>query len=266
MKTTQIRRTLFAVLLGALLPGGAGCGQGDEPGKAGPTSHAPPAPGKTGSGHADMVTLLQKIAERTDDEHIWIGDREARELRARLADLRVGAPTEERWMIQGRLGLCEGWLGNFEAATKQLSAAGEHLPRIEGRVPGELLYQFLLGAGMVWLRLGEVQNCCARRSSESCILPIRGRGIHVDQEGSRRALRHFAELAERFPDRAAPRWLLNVAAMTIGGYPGDVPRPLADSPPSLRIRGGVPALRERRLPGRSGRIQPGRERHRGGFR
>jgi hypothetical protein len=170
-----------------------------------------------------MVSLLAEIAGRTDEEHPWIGDREARELRGRLAALPPEAPLPERWMVHTRLAVCEGWLGNFEAATGQLAAAHALLARIEGRVPDDLLYQFYLGAGVVWMRLGETRNCCARNNSDSCILPFRQDAIHRDQEGSRRAIRYFTELAERFPDRLTPRWLLNIAQMTVGGYPGDVP-------------------------------------------
>ncbi len=201
------------IVLGLLLIAAGGCGRKEPAGGRGP------AP----TGHQRMVALLREIAGRTDDEHSWIGDKEARELRQRLAALTPDAPVEERWMIQARLGVCEGWLGNFDDATRQLSSAHELLPKVEGRVSDEYLYQFLLGAGVVWMRLGEVRNCCARPSEESCILPIRGKGIHTDLEGSLRAIKYFQRMADRFPDRWTPRWLLNIAWMTIGGYPDQVP-------------------------------------------
>ncbi len=212
----------LAGLFGALLLAGFGCGRAEEPAgkKAGP---APAASGEGKTGHARMIALLRQIAERTDDEHLWVGDREARDLRSRLAGMPAEAPLDQRWMTLVRLGACEAWLGNFEAATDRMSAAHALLPKFEGRVPDDLLYQFLLGAGLVWMRWGEVRNCCARNTPDSCILPIRETGLHKDREGSLRALRYFTELAERFPDRLTPRWLLNIAHMTVGGYPADVP-------------------------------------------
>ncbi len=208
------------IVLGATLLGWAvGCGR--EEGRTAKPVPAAPKP----SGHAQMLLLLRQIAERAGEEHPWIGDREARELGRALADLPGDAPDERRWMILARLGVSEGALGDFEAATRHLSEAHELFPRIRERVPSEDQYRFLLAAGVVWMRLGEMKNCCLQNTPDSCIMPIREKGIHKDQEGSRRAIGYFTELAERFPDRLEPRWLLNVAFMTVAGYPEQVPAP-----------------------------------------
>jgi hypothetical protein len=231
---STLPRVFAAALLGAQILGGSACGRSQDP-SVKITGNVKPLPGAEGSGpvlkerasgnagHARMVALLREIAGRTDDENYWIGDREARGLREKLAGMPADAPTEDRWKTQAMLGIRESWLGNFDVATEHLSQAHKLLPKIEAQVPQELLYQFFLGAGLVWLRLGEVQNCCARHSSESCILPLRGEAIHVNQVASRRAITYFGELARRFPSRQTPRWLLNIAYMTIDGYPKDVP-------------------------------------------
>jgi hypothetical protein len=198
--------------------------KGTPPSPAGATGAETPAGGHPGAaGHAKMLALLKEIARRTDDENYWVGDREVRELRGNLARLPANASLQSRWMAQAKLGVWEGWMGNFPAAIEQLSQAQSLLPKLEDHLPRELVYQFLLGAGMVWMRQGEVLNCCDRHTSESCIMPIRGTGIHGSQGGSRRAIQYFTELADRFPDQLTPRWLLNIAYMTIGGYPQDVP-------------------------------------------
>jgi hypothetical protein len=75
---------------------------------------------------------------------------------------------------------------------------------------------------------------------ESCILPIREKGVHKDQAGSRRAMRYFTALAERFPDRLTPCWLLNVAAMTLGEYPGAVPAEFRIPPSAFESGEGFP--------------------------
>jgi hypothetical protein len=48
--------------------------------------------------------------------------------------------------------------------------------------------------------------------------------VHTNQDGSRQAIRYFTELLEDTGgEHLRARWLLNIAHMTIGGYPGDVP-------------------------------------------
>jgi hypothetical protein len=73
------------------------------------------------------------------------------------------------------------------------------------------------------LRLGEEQNCCARNTPDSCLIPIRGAGIHTRRDGSTRAMEILKEIVEAHPDHVKSRWLLNIAAMTVGTYPESVP-------------------------------------------
>ena len=173
--------------------------------------------------HAKMIAALRDVSARTKDEHYFIGDFNARKLKNHLDGIPETAEIENRWMTLGRLGIWEGWLGNFEKATKYLNEAHELLPRVERHAPKRILYEFFMGSAMVWMRLGETQNCVNRHTAESCIMPIQGKGVHVDQGGSRRAIEYFNQLIKRFPDRLAPRWMLNVAHMTIGEFPDKVP-------------------------------------------
>ena len=43
---------------------------------------------------------------------------------------------------------------------------------------------------IAYLRLGEAENCLAHRNPKSCILPIRGGGIHREQTGARKAIEY----------------------------------------------------------------------------
>ena len=88
--------------------------------------------------------------------------------------------------------------------------------------------KFLLA--VAYLRLGETENCCLRYNAQSCILPIRGGGLHSQERGSRSAIRYFMEVlheTERAADpeliyeiREPSRWLMNIAYMTLGEIPG----------------------------------------------
>ncbi|MEO1263510.1 MAG: CRTAC1 family protein [Bacteroidota bacterium] len=91
---------------------------------------------------------------------------------------------------------------------------------------------------LAYLRLGEQQNCIERHTAESCIMPIEGAGVQVRQEGVRNAIALYENILRRFNNDFGSRWLLNVAYMSIGGYPESVPAPflikgLAPQPDSL---------------------------------
>jgi tetratricopeptide (TPR) repeat protein len=73
-----------------------------------------------------------------------------------------------------------------------------------------------------YLRLGEQQNCLDDHAAASCILPIRGAGIHTKPAGSKNAASLYERIALRYPDDLQSRWLLNVAHMTLGSYPEGV--------------------------------------------
>ena len=51
--------------------------------------------------------------------------------------------------------------------------------------------------GVAWLRVGETRNCVTRYTEESCILPIRGSGVHVDQEPSTQAVHYLTQVLQQ---------------------------------------------------------------------
>jgi len=79
----------------------------------------------------------------------------------------------------------------------------------------------LLGAAL--LRQGIQRNCLDRHSAEGCLLPLSGRGIYTWQQASRQAIFLYQQLLAFFPGDLQTLWLLNVAYMTVGGYPDSVP-------------------------------------------
>ena len=74
------------------------------------------------------------------------------------------------------------------------------------------------------LRRGEQDNCVMHHTSQSCLLPIRGTGMHSAQSGARDALVEYRELLSESPGNMTDRWLYNVAAMALGQYPDSVPQ------------------------------------------
>lgn len=78
---------------------------------------------------------------------------------------------------------------------------------------------------IAYLRLGEVVNCQQNHRPASCVLPIVDDGRHIDPEGSRKAMGVYIRLLDQFPQDLTARWLINVAAMTLGEHPAAVPTP-----------------------------------------
>lgn len=73
------------------------------------------------------------------------------------------------------------------------------------------------------LRIGEQENCLGNHNADSCLLPLRGGGIHRLPRGSRGAITVLTEWLTQHPGDLHARWLLNIAAMTLGEYPEKVP-------------------------------------------
>ncbi len=84
--------------------------------------------------------------------------------------------------------------------------------------------QILKDLAIAWARHGERVNCISSHSGESCIFPIQGNGLHTDLTGSENAIKIYEQLLKENPQDLESRWLLNVAYMTVNGYPDKVPK------------------------------------------
>ncbi len=114
-------------------------------------------------------------------------------------------------------------LGDTEEAVANLEAAKRLLEYVEPKMSEEQIELFYIDLAVAWLRLAETQNCIHCETGESCIFPIRDEGIHRQKDGSEKAKAYLIELLDRQPDSLTAKWLLNVAAMTLGEHPDGVP-------------------------------------------
>lgn len=85
------------------------------------------------------------------------------------------------------------------------------------------LLNLRLNQALCHLREAERLNCLSNHNADSCLLPLRGGGIHRWKDPARKALDHLAKTLDEFKDNLAARWLYNVAAMAVGDYPQQVP-------------------------------------------
>ncbi|MDH3626177.1 MAG: FG-GAP-like repeat-containing protein [Acidobacteriota bacterium] len=164
-----------------------------------------------------MVELLEAVAVQGDIDNPFLGQMAA----PRLRELLATAPTEgyvtERRQVRRQLARHELRLGNELEAIEHLQKALELARGTDDEL--EIRFEF----GVAWMRRAESLNCRQHHTSESCIFPIKGGGLHVDPAASRHAADAFrgvialSQPGDWFHTKA--RWLLAIAAMTLNEYP-----------------------------------------------
>ncbi len=218
---------LPSISLAMVLPG---CGKNEAPTTmpAGGIAEAV----SVDAGHQKMRDVLARIAASSKDQSPFVGDRKVREMRSMMTVPgyveRLGV--DSQWRFHLDLGIAELRLGHEEQAIEQLETALSLVPKTSDKDLTAKRTHYQLG--IAWLRLGETENCCQRNTADSCIVPIKGDGIHTKDRGSRNAIEHFrrtleypasTDAEERLEVDESARWLINIAYMTLGEFPDKVP-------------------------------------------
>jgi FG-GAP-like repeat/ASPIC and UnbV len=166
----------------------------------------------------EMGRLLAELASKVDPRKMpfQVDDRRAEML---AEDLTWPRPIIERLELRfsyayallsaGRTGDC---LAAIEALRADIAKSAPERWATDRPVV-ELL------RATAYLRLGEELNCHLSNNRDSCLLPIRGEGVHQKREGATRATEVLKGILDADPDNLQARWLLNVAHMTLGSYP-----------------------------------------------
>ena len=195
-------------------------------------------------GHQKMLTLLQQIADTTSEENVYIGDGIARQLRAQLAATPTDTMDANQWLLRMQVAEAELCLGNEAEAIRQFTQVLQLLTQSNLKIPPKRVNGTHFRLGVAYMRLGETQNCCLRHTPESCILPLRGGAIHTQQEGARKAIDHFTAVLQNSTSddqlHLASLWLLNIAYMTIGSYPDEIPKPYLIPPKAFESEEDIP--------------------------
>ncbi|MDJ1467220.1 CRTAC1 family protein [Xanthocytophaga flava] len=92
------------------------------------------------------------------------------------------------------------------------------------RIPASFFDAIRSNLALAYLREGEQTNCVTNHGVEMCVFPIKNGGIHKDMTGSRAAIQEYEAKLANSPDDLEARWLLNIAYMTLGEYPQNVPK------------------------------------------
>ncbi|QOG00754.1 VCBS repeat-containing protein [Flavobacterium sp. MDT1-60] len=111
-------------------------------------------------------------------------------------------------------------LGKEAESVTILESAIKRMKKLDGKDDPKSLQSL----GIAYMRLGEKQNCVNYHNPESCIMPIQKNGIHTIRQGSQKAIAVYKKLLAINPNDYESRWLLNIAYMTLGSYPSEVPK------------------------------------------
>ena len=183
-----------------------------------------------------MLEQLHEIAEKSKTENPYFSDSKQKQLLSRVEK----GHTSPEVLLQ--LSLAELDLGMERDAIKHLEQAA--LLAQKSVTSGPSKTDILYWLGVANFRLAETENCCARNTPDSCLLPIQGGGIHTKEEGSRNAIRLFEKVLQDSPRNSEnyvrARWLLNIAYMTLDEYPAKVPPSYLVNPSYFNSGEGFP--------------------------
>ena len=178
--------------------------------------------------HADLRRYCDLL---TAGDNAYVGTRQREYLLHELASPLVQS---RFWTVTHQIALANDYLrfGETEQAVATLERALEQTGA--GEAERNRRAKLLEALAVAHLKQGELANCLTPSGGLVCALPLDPSYVHGDRHGSTRAIARLRELLAIEPDNLKARWLLNVAHMTLGGYPDRVdpaylvPRELLD--------------------------------------
>jgi hypothetical protein len=113
----------------------------------------------------------------------------------------------------------EAYQGHMDRAVEQWQAAYQiATDAVPAAIP-----KFLEALGIAYLHKSEMENDAYRNPGDRCIFPPRASFKYTDAADSQKAIQYFQKYLEQRPDDLEVKWLLNMAYLTVGGYPAAVP-------------------------------------------
>jgi tetratricopeptide (TPR) repeat protein len=216
---TLFRHSIRACWLILILSLIAGCEASTE---SRPKPSAVGASGQTQTpGHLAMLAMLNEIHALGLQADPFLGTQQLDLARRRLSELGLAKNAAHRQRVDAVIQVAdhELRLGMIDEAIEHYAEARQTLPKIAGKISDEDHQRYLFRIAVGYLRLAESENCVHCQTGESCILPISGGGLHGQKIGSEESIKVLEDLLAINPDHLAAKWILNIAAMTLGRYP-----------------------------------------------
>ncbi len=162
------------------------------------------------------VTELCEWLSQDDVPHIGVGV--VKNTAAKLEKVANEPGTvDERVQLKLRL-------ANYLLRHSQIAETIEHLESAfdlatTNQLPDEVFNKIRRALGVAHLRSGAIKHCIQMHNPESCLFPIRGKGVWENPQSAMKAIGYFDAYLKDQPDNPGVRWLLNIAHMAAGSYP-----------------------------------------------
>ena len=167
---------------------------------------------------AEFEALCERL---TDGENYFFGSAALAAARTRVAE--TTADEEGGIIALVELGHELVRMGEHQEAIEQLERALAATQKAAIPATDPISLAALSTLAVAHLQLSEDENCIGLHSPGSCILPIVGDAVHSKPKHSKAAGDLYSRYVELVPDDIQSRWLLNLARMISGDYPGGVP-------------------------------------------
>jgi len=171
------------------------------------------------SGTQEMVALLQKVNAEIGNKTKYFDNYNLAVAKGNEMNQVEGLANQLRLSVEASN--CLILANKNESAINNLTRTLESLKKL--KVDDNTVYAIEKLLALAYLRLGEQQNCLQSTNAESCLFPIKGKGVYAVKQGVKSAIQIYESLLTRNPNDKEVIWLLNFAYMTLGEFPDKVP-------------------------------------------
>ena len=173
-------------------------------------------------GNRRMVALLDSLIQVASPQtNYFLSGKRAAMMKANPPQFRSQSD-RFKWTLEYANQLLNS--GDAEGSIREMEALLQEIPgTLDDKIKMKGIKPLFDALAVAYLRLGENENCVSVHNNKSCILPFHPDAVHRKKDGSTKALDIFGKLTDVYPDDVQSRWLMNIAAMTLGVYPKGLP-------------------------------------------
>ena len=171
--------------------------------------------------HQEMIRILSEKSEMVNPEiNLYANKKRLAWLQNQIVDDHISAALQHQSVIANEMlnaGYTQQSIDQYNDVLYTIDSLKINPPESFMTAIHDLL-------AITHFRHGEETNCLDGHNAESCIMPIRGAGIHRNKNNAEIAINIYKSLLEKNPKDYVYRWLINLAYMVKGDYPDKVPQ------------------------------------------